>query len=93
MTKESSISFLTDQNTEVKFYILEQTTLNGRNYLLVTDENDLAGEEDTTVYIMKETAGSEDGMVSYEFVEEGEELYSVGKVFEQLMEDTDIEVE
>lgn len=93
MTKEDSISFLTDDNTEVKFFILEQTTLNGRNYLLVTDDPDHAGEEDTVVYIMKETAGSEDGLVSYEFVEEGEELYSVGKVFEQLMEDTDIEVE
>jgi hypothetical protein len=91
MTKEGSISFLTDDDTEVEFFILEQTTLNGRNYLLVTDNP--AGEGDTIVYIMKETAGSKDDLVSYEFVEEGEELYSVGKVFEQLMEDTDIEVE
>jgi hypothetical protein len=91
MTKEDSISFLTDDNTEVEFFILEQTTINGRNYLLVTD--DPAGEEDTIVYIMKEVASSEEDLVSYEFVEEGEELYSVGKVFEQLMEDADIEVE
>jgi hypothetical protein len=91
MTKEGSISFLTDDNTEVEFFILEQTTINGRNYLLVTDNP--AGEEDTIVYIMKEVASSEEDLVSYEFVEEGEELYSVGKVFEQLMEDADIEVE
>ena len=91
MTKEDRISFLTDDNTEVEFFILEQTTLNAVNYLLVTQ--DPAGEEDTIVYIMKETADLEDGLVSYEFVEEDEELYSVGKVFEQLMEDTDIEVE
>ena len=93
MTKEGSISFLTDDNTEVEFFILEQTTINGRNYLLVTEDPEPAGEEDATVYIMRETAGSDEEMVSYEFVEDEEELRCVGEVFEQLMEDMDIEVE
>ena len=40
-------------------------------------------------------AGSEDEeeMAAYEMVEDEEELISVSKVFEQLMEDTDFEVE
>ena len=93
MTKEGSISFLTDDNTEVEFFVLEQTTINGRNYLLVTEDPEPAGDEDTRVYIMRETTDSEEGMVSYEFVEDEEELYCVGEVFEQLMEDMNIEVE
>ena len=48
-------------------------------------------EEDTQVYIMKEVAdASQEDMVSYEFVEEEQELLSISKVFEELLEDTDI---
>lgn len=91
MEKMESISFLADDGTEVDFGILEQTTINGRNYLLVSDDES-ADEEDMIVYIMRETGGSEDGMVSYEIVEDDEELSAVSKVFEQLMEDMNIEV-
>jgi hypothetical protein len=93
MKKAESISFLTDDNTEVEFFILEQTTINGRNYLLVSEEFEPAEDEDTIVYIMREADKSEDDMVSYEIVEEEKELESVSIVFEQLMEDMDIEVE
>jgi len=93
MNKTESISFLTDDNTEVAFCVLEQTTINGRNYLLVSEESGEAENEDTMVYIMRETADSDGDMVSYEFVEDDEELNLVAKVFEQLMEDLDIEVE
>lgn len=93
MKKAESISFLTDDNTEVKFFVLEQTTINGRNYLLVSEDAEPAEDEDTIVYVMRETDKAEDGMVSYEFVEEEKELESVSIVFEQLMEDMDIEVE
>lgn len=93
MKKAESISFLTDDNTEVKFFVLEQTTINGRNYLLVSEELEPAEDDDTIVYVMREADRTEDGMVSYEFVEEEKELESVSIVFEQLMEDMDIEVE
>lgn len=92
MKKTDSIPFLTDDGTEVEFGILEQTTINGRNYLLVSEE-ETAGEEDTIVYIMRETSDSESDLASYEIVEDEDELESVSKVFEQLMEDLDIEVE
>ncbi|MBR0411464.1 MAG: DUF1292 domain-containing protein [Eubacterium sp.] len=92
MKKTDSIPFLTDDGTEVEFGILEQTTINGRNYLLVSEE-ETAGEEDTIVYIMRETSDSDSDLASYEIVEDEDELESVSKVFEQLMEDLDIEVE
>ena len=41
---------------------------------------------------MKEIlAGNTDGMGTYEFVEEEQELLSISKVFEELLEDTDLE--
>ena len=93
MKKYESIPFLTDDGSEVEFCILEQTRINGVNYLLVAE----AGEEDqdeTEVYIMKESAREEDGdMNAYEIVEDETELSSVSKIFEQLIDDMDLEVE
>lgn len=95
MKKLESIPFLTDDNVEVQLCVMEQTMINGVNYLLVSDsQEDMADDdEDVVVYIMKEVIGGEDSMTAYEFVEDEAELLSVSKVFEQLMEDMDIEVE
>ena len=93
MKKTDTIPFLTDDGTEVDFCILEQTTINGINYLLVSEQEDPEGDEDTIVYIMREAAQADDDMISYEFVEEDDELESVSKVFEQLLEDLRFEVE
>lgn len=95
MNDYESIPFVTEDGEEVEFYVLAQTTLNGFHYLLVEDGSADPEEEDVVVYIMKGAAGSEDEeeMAAYEMVEDEEELISVSKVFEQLMEDTDFEVE
>ena len=95
MNDYESIPFVTEDGEEVEFYVLEQTNLNGFHYVLVEDGSADPEEEDVVVYIMKGAAGSEDEeeMAAYEMVEDEEELISVSKVFEQLMEDTDFEVE
>ena len=95
MSKLESIPFITDDNKEIRFCVLEQTMINGVNYLLVSDsQDDMADDaEDMVVYIMKETADEEGGIAAYEFGEDDEELLSVSKIFEQLMEDLDFEVE
>ncbi|MBS7009420.1 DUF1292 domain-containing protein [Anaerostipes sp.] len=85
--KESTILFLDDQGQEIEFMVLEQTTLAGTNYLLVAD----SVEEDGTVLIMKEI--SLDGeYVSYEIVEDEEELEIISKIFNELIEDFDLTV-
>ena len=82
--KESRILFLDDQGREIEFMVLEQTTLAGTNYLLVAD----SVEEDGTVLIMKEISLEED-YVSYEIVEDEEELEIISKIFNELIEDFD----
>ena len=85
--KENRILFLDDQGREIEFMVLEQTTLAGTNYLLVAD----SVEEDGTVLIMKEISLEED-YVSYEIVEDEEELEIISKIFNELIEDFDLTV-
>lgn len=95
MKKYESIPFLTDDGLEIEFCVIEQTRINGVNYLLVSDDLNESSEEDeeTLVYIMKESAEENEGMKTYEMVEDEAELASVFKIFEQLIEDMDLEAE
>ncbi len=76
-----------DTGEEIEFYILEQTTITGHNYILVTEEED----GDAECYILRETEASDGDDVTYEFVEDESEFAAVGKVFSQLVEDADVE--
>ena len=73
---------------EVEFYILEQTQVNGISYLLVTDSED----DDAECLIMKDLSKPEDKESLYEIVEDEVELQALLKVFEELLEDVDIEM-
>lgn len=46
------INFVTDDNEEVEFYIIEETRVNGYNYILVTDSQD-EDDEEAEAYILK----------------------------------------
>lgn len=81
------INFVTDDNEEVEFYIIEETRVNGYNYILVTDSQD----EEAEAYILKDVSDSADPEAAYEFVEDDEELEGVSKIFAELLEDIDIE--
>jgi hypothetical protein len=87
--KNNKVTFTADDNEKAEFYILEQTQLNGVTYLLVTDSDEEADE--TTAYILKDTSADEDDAAFYELVEDEEELALIAKIFEELLEDVDIE--
>ncbi len=91
MNQSADITFLTDDGEKVTFRIIEQTTVNGCNYLLVEEGQVDEDSDDTMVYIMKaDPQASAEEMNAYEFVEDETELLLVSKIFEQLMDDTDI---
>lgn len=77
-----------DTNEEVEFFVLEQTRISGKNYILVTDSE----EDEAECLILKDTSVAEDTESLYEVVEDEVELSSVLKVFEELLEDVDIEM-
>ena len=84
-----SINFITDEGEEIPFYIIEQTTLAGTDFLLVTDSD--TQENEAQVYIMQEISDQDDQTI-YEFVEDEAQLEALSKVFEELLDDVDIQM-
>lgn len=84
-----SINFITDEGEEIPFYIIEQTTLAGKDFLLVTDSD--TDEDEVEVYIMQEISDQDDQTV-YEFVEDEAQLEALSKVFAELLDDVDIQM-
>lgn len=81
------IAFESEDGNE-EFYVLEQTMLGGINYLLVTD--DAESEEGSFMILKEEQVDGE--YVSYDIVEDEKTLNAVIPVFDELIEDFDLEV-
>ena len=77
-----------DTQEDITVYVLEETTLNENKYLLVTEDS----EGDTEAFILKEIA-EDDTDVTYEILEDDLEFNAVVKVFDELVEDTDFEMD
>ena len=88
--KLAKIIFTVDGTNEtVELYVLEQTTINGINYLLVTEQD--IEQEDAEVMIFKEV--EIDGMdVIYDPVTDDTELEAIAKVFDEMLEEFDVEI-
>ena len=85
------LTFTTDDNEQLEFFILEETRINGINYILVSESEDET-EEETEVYILKDTSEAENNEAVYEFVEEHDELEYVSKIFTELLDDVGVEM-
>lgn len=82
------ITFMSDEMyEEAEFFVLEQTKLNGVSYILVTDSE----EDDSECLILKDISSEEASDSIYEIVEDDEELNVISGVFEELLEDVEIE--
>lgn len=84
------LTFVTDGEESVDFYIIEETRVNGMNYLLVTDSEDEEDDE-AEAYILKDTSKAADAEAVYEFVEDDAELDAVSRIFAELLDDVDLE--
>ena len=81
------IKFMSEEMQEIDFYVLEQTKVNGVSYILVTDSE----EDDAECLILKDTSAEDESESIYEVVEDETELSAILKVFEELLEDIEIE--
>lgn len=92
MEKNEKIVFETEEG-DVDFYVLEQTMIAGTNYIIVTDDME---SEDGSFLILKEekTLNSENDeeIATYGVIDDENELKAVVKVFDELLEDIDLEV-
>lgn len=82
--------FINGENEEVEFFVLEETRVQGMNYLLVTDSNE--DEEDGECYILKDLSAPEAAEAEYVMVEDEEELDALMKIFSELLEDIEIQI-
>ena len=89
MAKLEKITFQPDGEEAVEFYVLEQTRIAGKQYILVTDTED----EDGEALILKDL--SEDGEAEsvYEIVSDDDELNAVAGVFESMLDEIDLQRE
>lgn len=90
-SNNGKIVFTTEDNEEIEFYVLEQTRINGCNYLLIADSAE-EDDEEANAMILKERETAQNDVV-YDIVEDDEELAAVSKVFETMMDDIDIEMD
>ncbi|MBU5472540.1 DUF1292 domain-containing protein [Roseburia sp. MSJ-14] len=75
-----------DSDESIEFYVVEQTRINGTDYLLVSVEED----GDSDAFILKDVSKQEEEDSVYEMVESEEELEYISKIFAEILEDVDI---
>lgn len=84
---EKVIFTLEETDEKIEFFIQEETQLNGVKYLLVS-ENETG---DSDAYILRKIQ-EQDGEVTYEMVDDDNEVQALGKIFAELLdEDTNVE--
>ena len=81
-----TIQITSEDGEQIQFYVVEQTRVNGKDYILVTETED----EEAEAYILKDVSSDKETGAVYEFVEEEDELNALAAVFSELVDDTDI---
>ncbi|PPK81604.1 uncharacterized protein DUF1292 [Lacrimispora xylanisolvens] len=90
-SEERKITLTNDEGEEIGFYVLEETRINGMNYLLVTDSTD--EDEDGECYILKDMSKQNEEEALYEFVEDDNEIDYLFKIFSELLDGADVDIE
>ncbi len=85
--EENKIWLETPEGGQEAWYIVEQTKLGGKDYLLVTDRPEGDGE----AYILRDDSAPEEEQALYTWVEDEAELEALGRIFADLLEDIDLE--
>lgn len=87
---DNSVTFTDEDAQNMDFYVIEETRVNGFSYLLVCDDEDM---EQGNVFILKDISAPEEKEALYDVVQDEVELKAVSKVFSELVEGIDIEIE
>ncbi|MCD7868602.1 MAG: DUF1292 domain-containing protein [Clostridiales bacterium] len=83
------IQFQTDSGDAAEFFVEEQTSIAGTTYLLVSDSQ----EDEASAYIMRDVSEPDSEDACYVMVEDPEEFQAVSRIFEQMLENVDFEME
>ena len=75
-----------EDGEKIELYVLEETKIEGKTYLLVAESED----DEAEAYILRDDSSDNDTDAVYEFVDDENELDALAKVFSELIDDTDI---
>lgn len=89
--EEKKITLTTEEGDRVDFYVLEETRINSMNYLLVTDAAD--EDQEGECYILKDLSKQDESEALYEFVEDDNEIDYLFKIFSELLDGADVDIE
>lgn len=81
--KQDKIVLEGEEGETLEFYVVEQTRIGGKNYLLVTDSM----EEDAEAVILRDDSADTDAESVYVFVEDDTEFDAVSGVFEKMLDE------
>lgn len=85
---DEEIILTSEDGGEIRLYVIEETKIGGINYLLASDSE----TEDGEAYILKDMSDSGDSDALYEIVEDEDELIYLSKIFNELLDDEEIEI-
>lgn len=80
------ITFCPEGEEPVDFFVLEQTVIGAKSYILVTDTEDGDGE----ALILRDDSEEGEPEASYTIVDDDKELEAVAALFRKLLEEDDI---
>ncbi len=83
---DSRIVMADESGEKIELYILEETRINGMNYILATDAGD---GEDGECYILKDISKEDEDEAVYCFVESDDELDYMFRIFTELLDDSE----
>ncbi len=87
MAKLEKVTFNPGGNDAVEFYVLEQTRIGGVDYILVTDSEEGDGE----ALILKDSSKDGEEESIFTIVSDDGELAGVAQVFENMLEDVELD--
>ncbi|WP_026491657.1 MULTISPECIES: DUF1292 domain-containing protein [unclassified Butyrivibrio] len=80
------ITFRPEGEEPVDFFVLEQTVIGAKSYILVTDTEDGDGE----ALILRDDSEEGEAEANYTIVDDDKELEAVAALFRKLLEEDDI---
>ena len=83
---EEKIILMGEDGEVLELYVVEETKINGVNYLLATEAED----GDADAWILKDMSEAEDEEALYVPVEDEKELQYISQIFAELLDDIDL---
>ena len=87
------VEFETEDGQKILMSVIEETTIAGVDYILVSSDFDDESEEGAIEVLPLKLIKEEGEIASYETIEDEEELAAVSEVFAKLLSEDDIELD